>query len=85
MRRKQDKKPWFTYNDRTGKLITVEAPTYRELKKLIPEHLLRANSPYSEHDRDVTVTRYRRGEWGQWFEVWTLVYGKTKLIKQGWL
>jgi len=31
------------------------------------------------------VTRFRRGQWGQWFEHWEEVDGKLKIIKQGWL
>jgi hypothetical protein len=57
----------------------VVAPTYRELKKKLPE--LAAQSI----DGIVTVVRTRRGEWGQWFEKYELVKGKLKHVKSTWL
>jgi len=36
-------------------------------------------------DDMVYVSRSRRGEWGEWFEHWSLVNGKPKIIKQGWM
>lgn len=36
-------------------------------------------------DDIVYVSRSRRGEWGEWFEHWSLVNGKPKIIKQGWM
>lgn len=53
-------------------------PTYRELKKDLPFYL------GISHTGEVFVTRYRRGEWGEYFEVWRLVNGKPKIIREGW-
>jgi len=54
-------------------------PTYREFKKNVKE-LLKSNP-----NDCVTVTRTRRGEWGEWFERWELINGKPKITKQTWL
>lgn len=54
-------------------------PTYRNLKKNIRE--LIKSSPNNE----VTVTRTRRGEWGEWFEIWELRNNKPVIRKQGWM
>ena len=54
-------------------------PTYREFKKNVRQ--LIQLSPNNE----VTVTRTRRGEWGEWFERWELINGKPKITKQTWL
>lgn len=56
----------------------IFADTYRKLKQLLKEYL-----PLSV-DEQITICRERRGEWGEWFEVWELVGGKPKIIKQGW-
>jgi len=54
-------------------------PTYTrlksEIKKLIDE------SPNGE----VFVTRSRRGEWGEWFEYWSMSNGQPVITKQGWI
>jgi len=54
-------------------------PTYRELKrnliKLIDE----------SYDNEVSVSRSKRGEWGEWFENWAMSNGKPVIIKQGWM
>jgi hypothetical protein len=47
--------------------INKRYDTYRELKKHIKEHL---DICIETH---VTVYRTRRGEWGEWFEHWTMV------------
>lgn len=32
------------------------------------------------------VSRSRRGEWGEWFEVWQEdSFGKPAIVKQGWM
>jgi hypothetical protein len=42
---------------------TICYKTYRELKKNIYKHLLENLEP------TISVTRSRRGEWGEWFEI----------------
>jgi hypothetical protein len=59
--------------------ITQWKPTYRELKKNMRLLLKRAA------DNAVTVSRSRRGEWGEWFEIWQMCHGKPVIIKQGWM
>ena len=53
-------------------------PTYRILLSKIKQHLTESL------DNEVRVYRSRRGEWGEWFEYWSLVNGKPKITKQGW-
>jgi len=53
--------------------------TYRELKKNLKLLLDRST------DNDLTVYRERRGEWGEWFERWSMIQGKPKITKQGWM
>ena len=33
---------------------------------------------------EVTVYRSKRGEWGEWYEVWKLENDKAVIVKQGW-
>lgn len=53
--------------------------TYAELKKQIKFFL---KLSYTD---EIIITRHRRGEWGEWSETWSLIDGKPKIIKQGWL
>lgn len=92
----RSKKPYImTINDE-GKTIFKEFDTYRELvknlKTEIKEYLNNRNrsvNRYSINDisnRDyVTVSRTRRGEWGEWFEHWKLEGEKLSIIKYGWM
>ena len=59
--------------------IWISADTYRLLKKKLSEYL------ELSVDKEITIYRERRGEWGEWFETWQLVGGKPKIIKQGWM
>jgi hypothetical protein len=57
---------------------SVSYDTYRELKKNLKRHL-------QENLEDtISVSRSRRGEWGEWFEHWMLIDGKPKKVKEGW-
>ena len=53
--------------------------TYKELKRNIKSAL------EDSIDNEVEVIRSRRGEWGEWFERWSIVQGKPKIIKQTWM
>ena len=58
------------YRDSYGKLNPYKAiqyPTYRELKKNIEKHL-RENL-----EAEITVSRSKRGCWGEWYETWKIV------------
>lgn len=58
---------------------TIQYPTYRELKKNLKKHL------QENLEAQVAVCRSKRGEWGEWFENWTLVNGNPQIVKQGWM
>jgi hypothetical protein len=69
-------------NDYSGRLrdsVWVEFKTYAELKRSIKKYLME-----SYHTR-ITVFRFRRGDWGEWFEDWELNNNNKPIItKQGW-
>ena len=56
-----------------------EYPTYRALKKDMRRLMKEFDT------REVHVSRSRRGEWGEWFEVWILSGGKLEITKEGWM
>lgn len=59
--------------------FTLFYKTYRELKKDLKRVLEEC------YEDEVTVYRTRRGEWGEWFEIWGLDFEKKPYIKkQGW-
>ena len=64
---------------RKSRYITNQYPTYAKLRSAM-KALLKAS-----YDGRVEVSRSRRGEWGEWFEVWEMVNGKPKITKQTWL
>ena len=64
---------------RKSREITNVYPTYDKLRRGM-KAMLNASI-----DDIVYVSRSRRGEWGEWFEHWSLVNGKPKIIKQGWM
>lgn len=59
--------------------IQLQFPTYRAIKSNVKK-LLSAS-----YDNLVCVYRHRRGEWGEYFEHWSLVGGKPTVVKKGWL
>lgn len=64
---------------RNSETINKRFNTYAELKKNLREML-------NESINDVvSVSRSRRGEWGEWFEKWELVNGKPTITNQGWM
>jgi hypothetical protein len=59
--------------------------TYTELKKNIPTMF---KEQVEEHRQlELHVSRSKRGEWGEWFEVWKLNHSTNKLYidRQGWM
>ena len=57
---------------------TISYKTYSELKRNIKRHLI-------ENVEDtISISRSKRGEWGEWFEIWTLKNGCPIIIKEGW-
>jgi hypothetical protein len=59
--------------------ITRQFGTYAEVKKRIKDLLAISD------DNEVSVYRHRRGEWGEWFEKWSMIKGKPTITKQGWM
>ena len=51
--------------------------TYRELKREMKKQIQPGQSAH--------VSRSLRREWGERFEYWSLVNGKLKIIKEGWM
>jgi hypothetical protein len=64
---------------RKTRYIVNQYPTYTKLKRSMKAVL---NASF---DNNADIIRSRRGEWGEWFEHWTMVDGKPKIIKQGWM
>ena len=58
---------------------TIQYKTYSELKRNLRKHL------EENIEETLSVCRSRRGEWGEWFEVWKLIDSKPTKIKEGWM
>lgn len=74
-------KPEIRINLKNFKAECTVYSTYRELMRNLIKHLSES------YDNEVSISRSRRGEWGEWFENWKLDFdGKNAtLIKQGWM
>lgn len=59
--------------------IWITADTYRKLKKELKKYI-----PLSIN-ASVSIYRERRGNWGEWYEIWEMVNGKPKILKEGWM
>lgn len=78
-------RPQMHVMDARGRVEVLTYPTYRELKKDIPNKIV------MDHDEDgLFVVRHRRGEWGEWFERWETCGVKptgeyrVMIKRQGW-
>jgi len=67
-------KPQVTINGQT-----TSFSTYAEVKRNMKLLLQRSN------DNEVRVNRSRRGEWGEWFEYWSMSNGKPVITRKGWM
>jgi len=56
----------------------IYADTYRKLKQELKTYI-----PLSVTG-EITICRQRRGEWGEWFEIWEMRQGKPTIVKEGW-
>jgi hypothetical protein len=76
-----EKKPFVWYRSQNGTDECRVYDTYAILRSKMKA--LMADSI----DNVLTVTRTRRGEWGQWFEEWHIDEYTNKLtkVKEGWL
>lgn len=74
-------KPQVRINLRNFKSECTVYPTYRKLRRNLIQHLK------DSYDNEVTVSRSKRGEWGEWFENWKLDFDgrNATIIKQGWM
>lgn len=72
-------KPFLRVRTRFSASEVHTFDTYRDLRKQIKRFL------HESYDDKVSVSRTRRGEWGEWFENWELVNGKPEIVKQGWM
>ena len=71
-------KPWATFTNQNGEYITEEFETYAKLRSSMRRML------GESINGEVSVTRTRRGEWGQYFEIWQW-RGKPIKTKETWL
>jgi hypothetical protein len=53
--------------------------TYAEVKRRMRDLLEISN------DNEVCVYRHRRGEWGEWFEHWSMINGRPEITRSGWM
>jgi hypothetical protein len=67
-------KPQVTVNGQCTRFNTY-AEVKRKMKSLLQE----------SNNNEVSVSRSRRGEWGEWFEYWSLSNGQPVIKKQGWM
>jgi len=70
--------PTISYTKNNGDWVVSSIPTYKEVKS----ELKRLISDSS--DNQVCVYRSKRGEWGEWFEHWSIDNNKLIITKQGW-
>lgn len=74
-------RPWASYRNQEGKDVDKTFLTYAKLRSAMKAMM------NDSIDNIVDVTRTRRGEWGQWFERWSINENNNKLkkIKETWL
>lgn len=76
--KRRSNKPWITCYDYSHEIAEEKIfKTYAELKKELKRYVLKYGNAH--------VTRTRRGEWGQWFEIWSMDGGKLMRTKETWL
>ena len=61
-----------------GHQVCKVFPKYKEVKRKMNAFM---NDSF---DENVSVFRMRRGQWGEWFENWSRIGGKAKIIREGW-
>ena len=76
-------KPFTLFDDGRARHLyacaTITFPTYRDFLKKLKQVSVDTGS------WSVTLIRYKRGEWGEWFEHWTCEDGKLFIKRQGWM
>jgi len=59
---------------------TIVYHRYSEVKKDMTKLLERSET------KEISVSRHRRGEWGEWYETWGFNHErKPFIIKEGWM
>lgn len=66
------------YRNDKGENKVVLVRTYKEVKRRMNAFIL------NSFDENVSVFRKRRGQVGEWFENWSRIGGKAKIIREGW-
>lgn len=66
------------YKNEKGENKVVLVRTYKEVKRRMNAFM---NDSF---DENVSVFRKRRGQWGEWFENWSKIGSKAKIIREGW-
>ena len=72
------KGPQVHFIDENYKRVIVNVSTYAEFKRRKKAFLK------SSYDENVYVYRKRRGQSGEWFELWSKVGSKIFIDKEGW-
>lgn len=72
-------KPTVSYTSTNGTRRHFSVGTYREVKSRMKEFI------DDSCDNEVCVYRHRRGEWGEWFEHWSMINGKPEITRSGWM
>ena len=67
-----------SYTNEKGEYKNVLIPTYSEVKRRMNAFM------QDSFDENVNVFRARKGQWGEYYENWSKVGGKNKIIKEGW-
>jgi len=67
-------KPQVTVNGQSTRFNS-----YAEVKRNMKLLLQRSTN------NEVSVSRSRRGEWGEWFEYWSMSNGKAVITRKGWM
>tara|TARA_R110000851_G_scaffold196444_3_gene347425 strand:+ start:17938 stop:18219 length:282 start_codon:yes stop_codon:yes gene_type:complete len=65
---------------RPRKYIVTQFKNYVELKKELKDICEKNIDPTG-----VQVIRSRRGNWGEWFEIWELSDGEPTIAREGWM
>jgi hypothetical protein len=74
----ETRREYSNSNGKKNPYQTIQYPTYKELKRNMKKHL------EENIEENISVSRSRRGEWGEWFEIWKLVDEKPMIVKEGW-
>ena len=60
------------------KHVRINYNSYRALRKDLKDQLKESV------DNSASVSRSKRGQWGEWFETWVLSNGKPEITREGW-